>query len=277
MQIPRNSVSRFKLAEAYDFKRPELATLQQPGRARQLDVIFGLAQPGQSFTTPSSNTSASLQPTGSRTIRGPKNAFADQLELASDLIGQSVITRNQQKIGKISDLLIDPSGHRPAIAIISAGHLLKHRKTYAVPIRRLESTGINQLSIDAELIAFDSAPKFDLRAWENGISSETVCWYDDVAPDNTGRNLNIGNVSKPAPLNQSESRPDLRVTEQIRQEIARAPGLSFTAKNVKVVTVSGKVTLRGPVLTHGEKDRIVTIARKAAGVASVTDELEIKH
>src|SRR5260221_10798018 len=71
------SVSRFKLAEAYDFKRPELATLQQPGRARQLDVIFGLAQPGQSFTTPSSNTSASLQPTGTRTIRGPKNAFAD--------------------------------------------------------------------------------------------------------------------------------------------------------------------------------------------------------
>jgi hyperosmotically inducible protein len=265
------SVSRFKLAEAFDFKRRDLASLQQPGRARELDVIFGLAR-----ATQSPSTNHGLQPTGSRATRNPKTSREDRLELASELLGLTVATRNQ-KIGKISDLLIDPSGHRETIALVASSHALKHRKTYAIPLRRLESTTNNQLSLDAELIAFSTAPRFDLRAWENGSSSETVCWYDDVEPDNTARNFNPENVAQTTPLNQSESMPDLRLTQQIRQEIARAPGLSFTARNVKVVTMSGKVTLKGPVMTPGEKERILNIARKVAGKAGVTDQLEVKQ
>jgi uncharacterized protein YrrD len=270
------SVSRFKLAEAFDFKRRDLASLQKPGRVRELDVIFGLARPNQSAGLASSVTNPVLELPGSGQVRGLQNILEDKLELATELIGDVVVNRKQQKIGKISDLLVDPSGHRPAIAIISPGHLLKHGKSYAVPLQRLGSIGNKQLSIDADLITFNSAPFFDYRAWENGTLTDTVCRYDDAEKADTARNLATGNVTQPTPLQRPESITDLRITQQIRQEISSAPGLSLTARNVQIVTILGKVTLRGSVLTSGEKDRILGMARQIAGAAEVTDELEVK-
>jgi osmotically-inducible protein OsmY len=114
-----------------------------------------------------------------------------------------------------------------------------------------------------------------LRAWENGKLSETICSYDDLEPENARSNF-TENRSEPTPLDQSESMADIRIVEQIRREIARAPGLSLTARNIKVVTVSGEVTLKGPVLTSGERERILLIARQTAGVGRVKDELEVK-
>ncbi len=51
---------------------------------------------------------------------------------------------------------------------------------------------------------------------------------------------------------------------------------SVDAKNVKIITVAGKVTLRGPVNTTGEKSGIEAIARNIAGDANVNDQLEVK-
>ncbi len=52
--------------------------------------------------------------------------------------------------------------------------------------------------------------------------------------------------------------------------------LSFTAKNVKVITINGKVTLRGPVKSEAERSSIEAAARRAAGGgARVDSQLEI--
>jgi len=51
---------------------------------------------------------------------------------------------------------------------------------------------------------------------------------------------------------------------------------STTAKNIKIVTVNGKVTLRGPVNSEAEKTSIVTIAKTVAGDGNVDDQLEVK-
>jgi hyperosmotically inducible protein len=53
--------------------------------------------------------------------------------------------------------------------------------------------------------------------------------------------------------------------------------LSFTAKNVKVITVGSKVTLRGPVKSDQEKAAIENAARQATGVTEVDDQLEVKN
>ena len=52
--------------------------------------------------------------------------------------------------------------------------------------------------------------------------------------------------------------------------------LSFTAKNVKIITIGGKVTLRGPVKSDAERAAIEAAARRAVGSgAQVDSQLEI--
>jgi osmotically-inducible protein OsmY len=53
--------------------------------------------------------------------------------------------------------------------------------------------------------------------------------------------------------------------------------LSMTAKNVKIVTAGGQVTLRGPVKTAQEKTKIAQIAKSVAGGAQVVDQLDVKE
>jgi hyperosmotically inducible protein len=50
--------------------------------------------------------------------------------------------------------------------------------------------------------------------------------------------------------------------------------LSITAKNVKIITIQGVVTLRGPVDTAKEQSAIESHAKRA-GAKKITNELEI--
>ena len=52
--------------------------------------------------------------------------------------------------------------------------------------------------------------------------------------------------------------------------------LTMTAKNVKIITAEGKVTLRGPVNTAEEKTKINELAKAAAGQVPVDNQLEVK-
>jgi len=52
--------------------------------------------------------------------------------------------------------------------------------------------------------------------------------------------------------------------------------LSTTAKNVKIITVNGVVTLRGPVNSPQEKETIEATAQHIAGTNTVDNQLEIK-
>ena len=49
------------------------------------------------------------------------------------------------------------------------------------------------------------------------------------------------------PLDQGNDKRDLEITQQIRKSVMDDSTLSFTAKNVKIITKDGHVTLRGPV------------------------------
>lgn len=50
----------------------------------------------------------------------------------------------------------------------------------------------------------------------------------------------------------------------------------MTAKNVKIITADGKVTLHGPVNSAEEKMKIEKLAKTVAGDAKVDNQLEIK-
>ena len=76
-------------------------------------------------------------------------------------------------------------------------------------------------------------------------------------------------------MDQSNAERDLETTRAIRAGIVSNDSLSFDARNVKVVTEGGVVTLRGPVRSDDEKAAIVEIATRTAGVTRVDDQLEV--
>jgi osmotically-inducible protein OsmY len=92
-------------------------------------------------------------------------------------------------------------------------------------------------------------------------------------PDNTGRNK----ADQPTAEDQGGSPQDREMTRKIRRELVQSNNLSSTAKNVKIITENGKVTIRGPVDSEQEKEAIKAIAEKAAGQGNVTDQLEPKN
>jgi osmotically-inducible protein OsmY len=52
-------------------------------------------------------------------------------------------------------------------------------------------------------------------------------------------------------------------------------GLSLNARNVKVITSNGRVTLRGPVKSQAEKQAIADIAGRVATPEKVDNQIEI--
>ena len=94
--------------------------------------------------------------------------------------------------------------------------------------------------------------------------------------DNTGKNVRDRDNKTLTPGDQSETPDDRKLTQSIRQAVMKDKSLTMTAKNVKIITASGKVTLRGPVNTEEEKTKINDLAKAAAGQVPVDNQLEVK-
>jgi hyperosmotically inducible protein len=79
------------------------------------------------------------------------------------------------------------------------------------------------------------------------------------------------------PMNQGNGKDEIKITAAIRRGLMGDKSLSFLAKNVKIITVGTKVTLRGPVKSDQEKATIESRAKQTPGVADVDDQLEVKN
>src|SRR5690348_12356164 len=64
--------------------------------------------------------------------------------------------------------------------------------------------------------------------------------------DDTGRNVRDRDSRTLTPMDQGTTEADRGITQRIRQELTSRDELSVNAKNVKIITVDGVVTLRGP-------------------------------
>lgn len=96
------------------------------------------------------------------------------------------------------------------------------------------------------------------------------------APDNTGKNVRDRDDKTLTPMDQGGSPADRELTAAVRKTIVADSSLSTAAHNVKIITVDGVVTLRGPVKTPAEKAAVAAAATKATGVKRVDDELEVE-
>jgi hypothetical protein len=99
----------------------------------------------------------------------------------------------------------------------------------------------------------------------------------DTNADNSGKNVRDRNNATLTPGDQGNSDADVQLTQKIRRAVVSSTNdYSMTAKNIKIITVNGKVTLRGPVNNDGEKTGIESIAKSVAGDGNVDDQLEVK-
>jgi hyperosmotically inducible periplasmic protein len=99
---------------------------------------------------------------------------------------------------------------------------------------------------------------------------------EKTKPDNTATNERDRSGETKTSGDQSNSSADLKITQAIRQALVKDRELSMTAKNIKVITANGQVTLRGPVKSAREKAKIDQIAKSAAGGAQIDDQLDVK-
>jgi hyperosmotically inducible periplasmic protein len=110
-------------------------------------------------------------------------------------------------------------------------------------------------------------------AW--AADSANTAEAKQVEADNSGRNVRDSEGDSLTPMDQSNKPGDLELTKKIRSELVADDSLSLKAHNVKIISIDGIVTLRGPVENAAEKERIAMLAEKAAGSGKVRNHLEI--
>jgi sporulation protein YlmC with PRC-barrel domain len=103
---------------------------------------------------------------------------------ASTLIGDRVVNRKGEDLGKIEDLMIDPEQGRVGYAVLSFGGFLgMGDKLFAVPMQALKLSREDKwfvLDVDKERLK--NAPGFDKDRWpditDRGFGSTVYSYYN---------------------------------------------------------------------------------------------------
>lgn len=93
------------------------------------------------------------------------------------------------------------------------------------------------------------------------------------APDNTAQNKAHTQTAE----NQKNAKTDRDTTAKIRKAIVSEKDLSTYAHNIKVITVNGQVTLKGPVQTEEEKQKIAILAANVVSPDKIVNDLTVKQ
>ena len=97
-----------------------------------------------------------------------------------------------------------------------------------------------------------------------------------VPADNTEKNVRDKDNATLTPADQARgSQTDVEVTRRIREALTADKALSTNGHNIKIVTLNGRTTLRGPVKDAKEQARIVKEASKIVGPSNVVNQLEV--
>jgi sporulation protein YlmC with PRC-barrel domain len=211
-----------------------------------------------------------------------------RLERASKVIGSTVRNEAEEKVGKVDNLMLDLEAGRIVTVILSSGGFLGvGDELRAVPPGAFRARDKdNNLVVNASKDVVTTSPHFKATEWPNfgdatysaGVyRAYRVEPYFSTDADNTKRNVRDRDDRNLTPLDQGTSAADVDMTRRIRKEILDEKNFSVNARNVKVITINGRVTLRGPVGTEEEKRTIGEIAQRLAPGASVDNQLEVKR
>ena len=223
---------------------------------------------------------------------GAKSSWSNlgYVQKASNLMGTSVNNLQDEKVGNVKNFIVDLScGRIVAVIISSGGYMGMDGELSAVPPTALRyNTEHDSLQLDTSKEMLANSPHFQANQWPDfnqpGYAGGVYHAYKvepyfntdaNAEPDNTARNVRDRDNSTLTPLDQGNSQADIDTTAQIRKEIIAANGMSMNAQNVKIITMNGRVTLRGPVNSEDEKRQIGDIANRIAQSSNVDNQLEV--
>jgi hypothetical protein len=212
------------------------------------------------------------------------------VQKASKVIGTPVTNLQDEKLGKVENLMVNLSAGRIVAVVISSGGFIGiGDELSAVPPAALRfNTERDTLQLDASKETLAASPHFKANQWPDfgqpRYASDVYSAYkiepyfatdatNDV--DNTRINVRDRQDQTLTPLNQGNSKADVATTAQIRKEIIAEKTMSVNAQNVKIITIDGQVTLRGPVNTAAEKRLIGGIADRSTHTGDVDNQLEV--
>jgi len=109
----------------------------------------------------------------------------------------------------------------------------------------------------------------------SGTPASDMTSTSTTQPNNTGINTRDRAPGAITAGVQGQGKSDVDITADIRRRVMDGK-MSVAAQNVKIISMSGKVTLRGPVNTQDERDSIGRMANDVAGQDNVDNQLEIK-
>jgi len=211
-----------------------------------------------------------------------------EVQRASKLIGATARNTQNDKLGRVENLVVDlPAGRVVEVIVASGGFLGLGDELSAAPPQCFHP-GIypDTLTLDTTRQALTSAPRFKSSQWKVNDPQQVeavyrtyhvVPYFAESAPDNTAQNVRDRAGASLTPIDQGTSSADISITRAIRKQVRNTPGLSVNARNVKIITRNGRVTLRGPVNSEDEKRQIAEIAVKATSPAEVDDQLEVAN
>lgn len=107
------------------------------------------------------------------------------------------------------------------------------------------------------------------------LAGSTAAGESAAPADNSARNQRDAGGETLTPMDQSNREADVELTRSIRGDVIADESLSVKARNVKIISIDGVVTLRGPVESEAEKERVAALASKRAGPSKVQNQLEV--
>ena len=96
-----------------------------------------------------------------------------------------------------------------------------------------------------------------------------------AAAQTAADNTRVNRPDQISASTQKNGKDDLAITRDIRRSIVNDKSLSTYARNVKVITERGYVTLKGPVRSDEERKTIEAKAIDVAGRDHVANELSV--
>jgi hyperosmotically inducible protein len=99
---------------------------------------------------------------------------------------------------------------------------------------------------------------------------------NSASADNTKVNERDKSADTVKPTDQPNNSVDIKLAAAVRQAIVNDKELSTTAHNVKLIAANGAVTLRGPVNSQSEKEKVGQRVAGVAGVSKVDNQLDVK-
>ncbi|HEX3799922.1 MAG TPA: PRC-barrel domain-containing protein [Verrucomicrobiae bacterium] len=265
------------------------ANPSQEGNLKPREAAGMYAQQGTtyySFPSPTGGTNAYYHSASYYDRQHPQNI--GEVVSGRKVIGSTVYDSQNEKVGKVENFVIDlQSGRIVEVVLESGGFLGIHDQYTAVPPQSVRyNTGDSRITMDVTRDSLQSSPHFRDQDWETANQPERINdiyrsyhvepYFTQDAADNTARNVRDRSGDTLTPADQGNSKSDIQTTAQIRKAVLQIDNLSVDAKNVKIITRDGHVTLRGVVNSDQEKHEVLEAAKRISSTGEVDDQLDVK-